>query len=150
MANAEHTGAHGHDAHGHHGGHDIGFHPPHVVPAVVFLRVILALLFLTIITVAVSYLDFGSGNMFVAMAIASVKVSLVMTFFMHLKWDTAINNIAIISSFLFLSLLFIFTLADYATRGNTDLLLTETPDNIQQLQNAREAKLGPWPAMKEH
>ena len=35
-----------------------------------------------------------------------------MTFFMHLKYDTAINNIAIISSFLFLSLLFIFTLAD--------------------------------------
>jgi len=137
MANAAHT-----EAHGHHEGHDIGFHAPHAVPAVVFLRVLIALLFLTIVTVAVSYVDFGSGNMFVAMAIAAVKVSLVMTFFMHLKWDTAINNIAIISSFLFLSLLFIFTLADYTTRGATDELLEEVPPNIEQLQNAREAKLG--------
>ena len=143
MANAEHT-----DAHGHHGGHDIGFHAPHVVPAVVFLRVLTALLILTILTVAVSYVDFGSGNMFVAMAIAAVKVSLVMTFFMHLKWDTAINNIAIISSFLFLSLLFIFTLADYATRRDTDPLLVETPDNLDALQNARKAKLGSWAAIE--
>ena len=52
----------------------------------------------------------------IAMGIASVKASLVILFFMHMKWDTAINKIMFMSSFLFLSLLFIFTLADFATR----------------------------------
>lgn len=109
-----------HDAHA-----KTGFHAPHVVPASLFLKVLLALLVLTVVTVGVGQFDFGSANMLVAMAIAAVKVSLVMTFFMHLKWDTAINQITIISSFMFLSLLFIFTLADYATRGATDPLLLE-------------------------
>ena len=114
-----------HDAHshGHAEGQDVGFHPPHVVPASLFMGVLVGLLFLTIITVAVSRLDFGSFNMLIAMAIAAVKASLVMTFFMHLKWDTAINNITIISSFLFLALLFIFTIADYSTREDTDPVL---------------------------
>ena len=70
MANAEHI-----DAHGDHGGHDIGFHAPHVVPAAVFLRVILTLMVLTVITVAVSYIDFGEGNMFVAMATQSRQLA---------------------------------------------------------------------------
>ncbi len=128
-----------HSAHGE--GHDAGFHAPHVVPASVFIKVLIALLILTVLTVAVSYVDFGSGNMLVAMAIAAFKVSLVMTFFMHLKWDTAINNIAIISSFLFLALLFIFTLADYSTRGEADRVATEHPNNFDTLRAARDAKL---------
>ena len=116
-----------HDAHSHTAdGHDIGFHAPHVVPASLFVKVLVALLFLTFITVWIGQFDFGSMNMLVAMAIAAVKASLVMTFFMHLKWDTAINNITIISSFLFLALLFIFTLADYATRSSVDPVLMET------------------------
>ncbi|MEM7199905.1 MAG: cytochrome C oxidase subunit IV family protein [Planctomycetota bacterium] len=113
-----------HDSHGH-GGDAVGFHAPHVVPSMLFFKVLVALLFLTFITVAVSRVDFGSANMLVAMGIASVKAALVMTFFMHLKWDTPINNIAILSSFLFLSLLFIFTLADISTRSATDPALNE-------------------------
>lgn len=114
-----------------------GFHAPHAVPASLFVKVLLALVFLTVVTVAVSRVDFGSANLLVAMAIAAVKVSLVMTFFMHLKWDTAINQITIISSFMFLSLLFIFTLADYGTRGATDATQLETapvPDHPEVLK----------------
>lgn len=81
-----------------------------------FFNVLLALLFLTFITVAVSRFDFGSMNMLIAMAIAAVKASLVIAFFMHVKYDTAINKIVFLSSFLFLSLLFVFTLADLLTR----------------------------------
>jgi cytochrome c oxidase subunit 4 len=81
-----------------------------------FRNVLVALLFLTFITVAASRFDFGGANMLIAMAIASVKASLVIAFFMHMKWDTAINKIVFLSSFLFLSLLFVFTLADLATR----------------------------------
>lgn len=103
-----------------HDEHDQEFVHPHVAPASLFTKVLLALLALTILTVAVSRVHFGSFNLFVAMAIAAVKASLVMTYFMHLKWDTPVNQIAILSSFLFLSLLFVFILADLSTRGATD------------------------------
>jgi cytochrome c oxidase subunit IV len=108
--------AHAHDdGHDHaHGELQMGHH--HVSSAAMFFNVLLALLFLTIVTVAASRFDFGSANMLIAMAIASVKASLVIAFFMHVKWDTAINKIVFLSSFLFLSLLFVFTLADLATR----------------------------------
>ena len=88
----------------------------HVSSSALFFRVLVALLILTILTVAVSRVDFGGANMLIAMAIASVKASLVILFFMHVKWDTAINRIMFLSSFLFLALLFIFTLMDQATR----------------------------------
>jgi cytochrome c oxidase subunit 4 len=116
-------GAHGHAAHaepghGHGHGHgDHGFGPHHVTPASTFLNVLVALLFLTIVTVAASRVDFGAANLLIAMLIAAIKASLVIAIFMHVKWDTAINRIVFLSSFLFLSLLLIFTLSDEATRG---------------------------------
>ena len=108
---------------------------PHVTPAKVFLNVLLVLLFLTFITVGASRIDFGSANMLIAMAIASVKASLVIAIFMHLKWDTAINKIVFLSSFLFLSLLFVFTLADFATRRvDHEMHTTRTPVQFQWVQ----------------
>lgn len=106
--------AHAHnDGHGH-GELQMGHH--HVSSSAMFMNVLLVLLVLTVITVGASRIDFGPANMLIAMLIASVKASLVILFFMHVKWDTAINKIVFLSSFLFLSLLFIFTLADQATR----------------------------------
>ncbi|MCA8976956.1 MAG: cytochrome C oxidase subunit IV family protein [Planctomycetes bacterium] len=105
---------HTHADHGGHGELQMGHH--HVSSAAMFRNVLIALLFLTFITVLVSRFDFGGANMLIAMAIASVKASLVILFFMHVKWDTAINKIMFMSSFLFLSLLLVFTLADQATR----------------------------------
>ena len=101
-----------------HDAHDGGSH--HVVPDRVFLAVFGGLLVLTVITVGISRFDFGGMNLLIAMLVAAVKAALVMTFFMHLKYDTATNNIVFLSSFLFLSLLFLFTLADVATRGDAD------------------------------
>lgn len=111
------TAAHGSAGHGH---ADHGYGPHHVTPSSTFLAVLLTLLFLTIITVAASRVDFGSANLLIAMLIASVKASLVIAIFMHVKWDTPINKIVFLSSFLFLSLLFLFTLADQATRGRAN------------------------------
>lgn len=109
-----HDHAHGHDAH--------GYGPHHVTSTKTFVNVLLTLLFLTVITVAASRVDFGSANLLIAMLIASVKAALVIAIFMHVKWDTAINKIVFLSSFLFLSLLLIFTLSDQATRGAADPL----------------------------
>ncbi len=110
-----------HDAHA----HAHGMHVSHVSSAGTLLKVLVALLILTIITVAVSRVDFGGANLFVAMFIAVIKLSLVMIWFMHLKHDTATNILFILSSFVFLSLLFLFTIADWSTRGDTDPTLTQ-------------------------
>ena len=109
-----HDHAHGHDAH--------GYGPHHVTSTKTFVNVLLALLFLTVITVGASRVDFGAANLLIAMLIASVKAALVIAIFMHVKWDTAINKIVFLSSVLFLSLLLIFTLSDQATRGSADPL----------------------------
>jgi len=110
--------AHGHDEHGHdgHGADAHGWGPHHVTPPSTFLNVLIALLMLTVLTVGASRIDFGSANLLIAMLIACIKASLVIAIFMHVKWDTAINKIVFLSSFLFLSLLFLFTLSDQATR----------------------------------
>jgi cytochrome c oxidase subunit IV len=124
--------AHTHDDHGHGGANALQMGHHHVSSAAMFTNVLVALLILTVVTVGVSRLDFGGANMLIAMAIASVKASLVILFFMHLKWDTAINKIVFLSSFLFLSLLFIFTLADFATRRiDSDWHVIRTPVDKQ-------------------
>lgn len=119
------------DAHTTH--HDVPIvqelHHTHVSPFSTFLRVFGALCFLTIVTVAVSRVDFGPANLLIAVGIASVKAGLVMTFFMHLKWDTAMNNIAFLASFVFLSLLFLFTMADVTTRGIAEPLQMSPSSN---------------------
>lgn len=97
-----------------------GEHHAHVVGTGVFLNVLVALLILTIITVAISRFDFGSGNMIMAMVVAGLKASLVMAVFMHLRWDTPINNIFFLGSFVLLSLLFLFSFADGFARDELE------------------------------
>ena len=112
---ATHAGdlaADGHAADDHaHGDH-------HVCDTKTFLAILIALLFLTFVTVAVSFFDFGSANMLIAMLVASVKATLVMAVFMHLMWDTAINKLFFLCSFLFLGLLFLFIFADLIGRSS--------------------------------
>jgi cytochrome c oxidase subunit 4 len=110
-------------AHAH--GHDAGMHHAHVSPVRVLVNTFVALLVLTVVTVAVSRIHFGTANMLVAVAIAAVKVGLVMVFFMHLRHDTVVNILFIVSSFIFLSLLFLFTLSDRNTRADTDRSLVD-------------------------
>jgi cytochrome c oxidase subunit IV len=71
----------GHQTHS--GSHDHG----HVVPASVFLNVLIVLMILTVITVAVSRVDLGAWNIVVAMIVASIKAGIVGLFFMHLKYE---------------------------------------------------------------
>ena len=110
-----HADAHG-PGHDHAGSAELQMGHHHVSSSAMFSKVLIVLLILTAVTVGTSRIDFGAANMLIAMFIACVKASLVMAFFMHMAWDTAINKIVFLSSFLFLSLLFIFTLADSATR----------------------------------
>lgn len=59
----------------------------HILRYSTLVTVWLALLVLTAITVAVSRLDLGALNIWAALGIASVKTSLVVAFFMHMKYE---------------------------------------------------------------
>jgi cytochrome c oxidase subunit 4 len=84
---------------------------------------LVTLLILTVITVGASYIDFGSGNIVIALAIATVKASIVALFFMHLLHDKPINGVIAVAGFLFLGLFLLFILLDVEGRKDS------TPQN---------------------
>ena len=84
----------------------------HPVSVKFMVGILGALLILTIITVAVSYVHLGTANLFVAMLVASMKASLVALFFMHLFWDKPFNGLILVSSFLFLGVFIGLALLD--------------------------------------
>lgn len=99
--------------------HDYSEHTPahHVTGLPVYFGVFITLMVLTILTVAVSRFDLGLLNTPIALAIAVVKATLVILFFMHVIHSTRLTWVVIIASFLWLGVLFVLTLADYLTRG---------------------------------
>lgn len=93
-----------------------GHHPEeisHVTPARLLILVWLALMVLTVITVAATSIDLGSRlNLVIAMLIATVKAGLVVTYFMHLRWDRPFHTLVFLGSLLFVSLFISLTLLD--------------------------------------
>jgi cytochrome c oxidase subunit 4 len=81
-----------------------------------YLAILVALLILTVITVVVAGFDFGNFNVIVALTIATIKGSLVVLYFMHLRHDKMINSIIFLSALLFLSFLLILCLIDVNSR----------------------------------
>lgn len=92
--------------------------PYHIIPFKTYMAVFTALLVLTVVTVAVSFVDLGSYNLVVAMLVASIKASLVAMFFMHLYYDNKLNLIIFLISILFLAVFIIFIMFDTMTRDN--------------------------------
>lgn len=88
----------------------------------VYAMIFGALIFLTVVTVAASYVHWGSGaaNVIIAMLIASIKASLVALFFMHLRWDKPVNAVIFCSTLFFLGLFLIGTLTDTVSRDPTE------------------------------
>jgi cytochrome c oxidase subunit 4 len=73
----------------------------HVVAPKVLLSVYFALVVATVLTVAVTYVDFGAMNIFIALGIAVIKAALVILYFMHLRWDNLFNGVILIAALLF-------------------------------------------------
>lgn len=91
------------DAHVRHG---------HVLPASVLLGTGIALLALTVVTVAVSRVDLGEWNVAVALGIACLKASLVALFFMHLKYEDKFQAVVLVGSLFFVVVMVAFVLFD--------------------------------------
>ena len=84
----------------------------------VYVKTLLALLFLTIVTVGASYVDFGSGNVVIALFIATIKATLVALFFMHLRYEKPVNAVVACAGFLFLGIFLMFCFIDFSTRDD--------------------------------
>ena len=108
-------------------------HPPaheehrHVVPLWIYFLVFATLLVLTYVTVWVSHHDLGSPKVFgdvhlhlnviVALLIAITKATLVVLFFMHVKYSSRLVQIVVGSSVIWLIILIGITISDYLSRG---------------------------------
>jgi cytochrome c oxidase subunit 4 len=101
-------------------GHGNG-HGDHVVPISTYVMVFLALMVGTGLTVAASYLDLGIWNTPVAMAIAVTKASLVVFFFMHLKYSPKLFWISVGAAVFWLVNLVLGVGADYVARAFLNL-----------------------------
>ena len=81
------------------------------------VRVWLALLVLTGFTVYIANQDLGVLNTPVALLVACMKATLVIAFFMGVKWNTPLTKTVAISGFVWLMILFAMGMNDYLTRG---------------------------------
>jgi len=91
----------------------------HIVPVRIYWIVFISLLVLTGVTYSVAFVDLGSFNLVVALAIAIFKASLVILFFMHVKYSTKLTKAIVASGFVFLLVMVFFTMADLLTRNIT-------------------------------
>ena len=91
----------------------------HIVPFKTYLSVFVALMILTFVTYAAAYENFGSHtlNVAIALGIATTKATLVVLFFMHVKYSPRMVAIFVVVGFAWLALMIVGILTDYWTRG---------------------------------
>jgi cytochrome c oxidase subunit 4 len=102
-------------------------HAHHIVGPKVYVTILLALIVGTALTVLASFVDLGewhlsptlaiSWNPVVALAIACTKATLVVLFFMHVKYSTKLTKLTVFAGIFTFLILVAMTLADYISRA---------------------------------
>lgn len=88
-----------------------------IVPLRIYYTVFLVLLALTGLTTGVAFFDLGLFSPIVALTIAVVKASLVVLFFMHLRYSTRLTWVVGGAGIFWLGILLTLSLSDYLTRA---------------------------------
>ncbi len=88
----------------------------HIIEYKTQCLVLAALLLLTGITVSASYINLGGLNVWIALLIASVKGSLVLMYFMHLKYEGRLLFLSFLGTIFFLAIMISFTFWDISFR----------------------------------
>ena len=88
----------------------------HIVPKSTYYLIFLALLVGTALTVIVSFMDLGPLNNVIMLTIAVVKATLVILFFMHVKYSNHLTWAVIAGGVFWLLILLALTMNDYLTR----------------------------------
>ena len=104
--------------------HHIHFHPSEpththakIVTPRLYLVIGASLLVLTGATTAISYIELGVFNAVVALAIACIKATLVVLFFMHIKYSSRLTKLTVAAGFFTFLVLITMTMTDYMSRA---------------------------------
>jgi cytochrome c oxidase subunit 4 len=89
----------------------------HVLPKTTYYTIFFSLMVLTAITVAVSFINLGSANFPIAIGVAITKATLVVLFFMHVKYSSRMTKMVVGMAIFFLLTMLGLTMTDYMTRG---------------------------------
>ncbi len=93
----------------------------HIVPRTIYYAIFTALMVLTYITVQVAFLDlgriWGPLNAVIALSIAVLKATLVVLFFMHVRYSSRLTWVVVASGLFWLAILIALTMSDYLSRG---------------------------------
>ncbi|MBP9113631.1 MAG: cytochrome C oxidase subunit IV family protein [Polyangiaceae bacterium] len=92
----------------------------HISSVKFYLGIFATLIACTVLTVALSYVHLGPLNLAVAVVIASLKATLVVMFFMHLKYDRTFNALIFVITLMFIGVFFAYTINDTGHRGQLD------------------------------
>lgn len=89
----------------------------HVDSVKTYVLVFFGLIFLTVATTAVAFIDLGPFSIVAALGIACCKMLLVALFFMHVRHSSMLTRLVVLGGLLWLGLLLLLTLGDMMTRG---------------------------------
>ena len=92
-------------------------HPQHVItPVSTYVTIFVLLLIGTGLTVFVAMNDFGWLNTPIALGVALIKASLVVIYFMGVRYNTPLTRLVAISGFVWVLILFGLGMSDYLSR----------------------------------
>jgi caa(3)-type oxidase subunit IV len=111
----------------------------HISPISLYNKVIVTLFVLTGLTYAVSYMDLGPASLTVAMVVAFIKASLVVAFFMHLKYDDRYHLFVFLGTIIFVGIFFGFTFYDLNARAH----LNDEQRTFVRMKELQNAGTGP-------
>ena len=89
----------------------------HITPIRSSVAIWLALLAGTTLTVFAAFIDLGPFNTIVALSIATIKATLVVLYFMHVRYSPRLVWVIVASALFWLAILFALTFSDYFTRS---------------------------------
>jgi len=89
----------------------------HIVQPRIYILIFLSLMVGTALTVVAAFYDFpGPLNAVVALTIAAIKATLVVLYFMHVRYSGRLVWLVIVAALLWLAIMFAITFSDYWTR----------------------------------
>ena len=97
----------------------------HEVSFGIFALIWLGLMVLTGLTVIAAGFDLGNANVIIALVIATIKVTLVGAFFMHLKYEPLYLKLMLLVAIFVLTSMLVLTFVDTAFRPEEE---TAEPD----------------------
>ncbi|HEX8891365.1 MAG TPA: cytochrome C oxidase subunit IV family protein [Pyrinomonadaceae bacterium] len=94
----------------------------HIVQKKVYFVIFGLLIVFTILTYYAAQVNldniFRGANTVVALTIAVIKATLVVLYFMHVRYSTRLTWVIVAAAIFWLGILFVYTMSDYATRPN--------------------------------